>query len=85
MSYLEYNTADISSEKFKKEITSVCPECIKVIPAIIEEDPDGKIRLKKKCPEHGEFEDILSQHPEYYKWAQNFLAEGVAIDQDKRC
>ncbi len=85
MSYLEYNTADISSEKYRKEITSVCPECIKVIPAIIEEDPDGKIRLKKKCPEHGEFEDVLSQHPEYYKWAQNFLAEGVSIDQDKRC
>ncbi|NVM54169.1 MAG: radical SAM protein [Candidatus Helarchaeota archaeon] len=85
MSYLEYDKAKISSEKYKKEITSVCPECIKVIPAVIEEDPDGKIRLKKKCPEHGEFEDILSQHPDYYKWSQNFLAEGVSIDQDKRC
>lgn len=84
MSYLEYNTAEISSERYRKEITSVCPECIKVIPAVIEEDPDGKVRLKKKCPDHGEFSDVISQHPEYYKWSQNFLAEGVAIDQDRR-
>ncbi|MHA1265872.1 MAG: radical SAM protein [Candidatus Helarchaeota archaeon] len=82
--YLEYNTADISNEKFEREVTSVCPECIKVIPAVIVEE-NGKILLKKRCPEHGEFQDIISQHPEYYKWSQNFWAEGVSIEQNKRC
>ncbi|MFX1294155.1 MAG: radical SAM protein [Promethearchaeota archaeon] len=84
MSFLEYNRAEISSEKYKKEVTSVCPECIKVIPGVIIEE-NGKIWLKKKCPEHGDFKDILSQHPKYYKWSQNFWSEGIAIDQNKRC
>ncbi len=84
MSYLSYGTYEGSDEKYEKEVTSVCPECIKTIPALIVEE-NGKILLKKTCPEHGDFQDILSQHPEYYKWSQNFLCEGVASDQDKRC
>jgi len=84
MSYLEYDKAQISDKKYKKEVTSVCPECLKIIPAYIEEDADGKVRIKKKCKEHGEIVDVISQYPEYYKWSQNFLAKGISIDPEKR-
>ena len=50
---------------------SVCPACfkdgkIKKIPAeIIEED--GKVYIKKKCKEHGEFKEIYFSDSEIYK------------------
>ena len=32
---------------------SVCPVCGKNLPAVLSQEPDGVIRLKKSCPEHG--------------------------------
>ena len=84
MSYLEYEKAYISDQKYKKEVTSVCPECLKIVPAVIEEDADGKVRIKKKCKDHGEVSDVISQYPSYYKWSKQFAAEGIPIDRDKR-
>jgi len=84
MSYLEYNRAQISQEKYRKEVTSICPICMKIIPAVIEEDPDGMIRIKKNCAKDGEVIDVISQYPDYYKWSQLFLAKGISIDQNKR-
>ena len=34
---------------------SVCPVCGKNLPAVLSQEPDGVIRLKKSCPEHGDF------------------------------
>ena len=34
---------------------SVCPVCGKNLPAVLSQEPDGVIRLKKSCPEHGGF------------------------------
>ena len=42
-----------------KNIQSICPECQKVIRAIQYEN-DGKVFMTKECPEHGEFNDIIS-------------------------
>lgn len=41
-----------------KTINSICPECLKVIPAVnyIE---DGKVMVKKECQSHGIFKDIV--------------------------
>ncbi|MEQ9716493.1 MAG: hypothetical protein ABGF52_13330, partial [Candidatus Asgardarchaeum sp.] len=36
---------------------SLCPECGKIISAKLYEK-DGKVMISKKCPDHGEFEDI---------------------------
>lgn len=40
-----------------KNTTSICPECYKVIDATIYEQ-EGKVYIKKSCPEHGEFSDL---------------------------
>jgi len=37
---------------------SLCPECNKVIPALKMQE-DGKVVMKKRCPEHGDFKDTL--------------------------
>ena len=41
-------------ELFRKTC-SVCPVCLKNIPAELEREQDGRILLKKTCPEHGAF------------------------------
>src|ERR1041384_2667180 len=42
-----------------KSTQSLCPECVKVIPALIFEE-NAKVIMEKTCPEHGYFRDILS-------------------------
>ncbi len=54
-----------------KKTASLCPECKKVIPATIEDD-GGKVVMRKYCPEHGNFEDVVFSDTELYleveKW-----------------
>ena len=52
-------------EKLVRETKSLCPSCFKALDAKIVED-GGKIYLRKKCPDHGEFQVMISEHPEYY-------------------
>ena len=40
------------------ETQSVCPECLRVIPAVKTEEEDG-IYLEKTCPEHGDFRALI--------------------------
>ena len=35
-----------------KETKTICPECLKVLDAIILEE-DNKVYIEKDCPEHG--------------------------------
>jgi len=58
---------DILDELYYRKTFSVCPECLKRLPAVVEED-DGKIYMRKTCEEHGDFEDIISSSAKYYKW-----------------
>jgi uncharacterized radical SAM superfamily Fe-S cluster-containing enzyme len=55
-----------------KTIQSLCPNCLKVIPAGLFEY-DGKVMIRKSCPEHGEYEDIYWGDVELYlrneRWA----------------
>jgi len=48
-----------------RETQSVCPECLKPVPARVVEDA-GAAWLRKSCPEHGESQCLLSGHPWYY-------------------
>ena len=34
---------------------SVCPVCLKNIPAVLDAEKDGTVNLRKSCPEHGSF------------------------------
>ncbi|MEJ2635863.1 MAG: radical SAM protein [Calditrichia bacterium] len=40
-----------------RETTSLCPTCLKLLPARLIED-DGKIFMTKTCPDHGNFRDL---------------------------
>ena len=55
-----------------KTIQSLCPECLKVIPADLFEE-DGKVIMRKACPGHGEWKDIYWGDAELYlrneRWA----------------
>lgn len=63
----------ISMVDVKEQTKSVCPECFKdgkieTIPAEIVKE-DGKIWIKKECPEHGGFKSIVFEDPNLYeKW-----------------
>ena len=49
---------------------SLCPYCHKVVDADVYEE-DGKILMKKSCPEHGEFDDVYWSDADLYeKFAQ---------------
>jgi uncharacterized radical SAM superfamily Fe-S cluster-containing enzyme len=44
---------------------SLCPECVKVIPAR-EFEENGKVMIEKTCPEHGYFKDCVYADVELY-------------------
>ena len=48
-----------------KSTQSLCPECVKVISALIFEE-GGKAIMEKTCPEHGYFRDIISSDAQLY-------------------
>ena len=38
-----------------RETRSVCPVCLRNLPARLVREADGRILLEKRCPEHGEY------------------------------
>ncbi|MEM1294275.1 MAG: radical SAM protein, partial [Verrucomicrobiota bacterium] len=62
-----------------KETTSRCPVCTARIPASVESRVSGdreQVWLKKKCPEHGAFESLLSSDARFY-WLSTGAREGA--------
>ncbi|MDP3057418.1 MAG: radical SAM protein [bacterium] len=57
---------------------SICPECLKNIPADIVEKA-GKILFKKHCPAHGDFEDIYWSDSALYKKYKKFACDGEGV------
>jgi tetraether lipid synthase len=49
-----------------KQTQSICPECLSVIPAVLEAD-DGRVMMRKRCPEHGPFSDVVFSDVELYR------------------
>lgn len=54
---------------------SICPYCYRALPAIIVER-DGKIYIRRVCPEHGEIEEVYYGDVEFYKKVTKFTDEG---------
>ncbi|MHA1129382.1 MAG: radical SAM protein [Candidatus Helarchaeota archaeon] len=54
-----------------RETISICPECKQQIRATIYEE-NNKVYMKKQCPEHGDFQDILAGDASYYLWRQKY-------------
>ncbi len=61
----------------KMKTKSLCPQCLKVIDADVYEE-DGKILIKKRCEEHGEFDDVYWSDAELYKKFAKWRYEGKA-------
>jgi len=57
---------------------SVCPECLKIIPANLVEKA-GKILLKKHCRVHGNFEDIYWSDSALYDKYKAFACDGTGV------
>lgn len=47
----------MSTRQIIRKTISICPDCLKNIPADVVQD-NGKVFIIKKCEEHGEFKDI---------------------------
>ncbi len=59
-----------SKRKLVTKTRSICPECNRILPADVVEE-DGKIKIYKTCPKHGEFDDLYFGDAEmYYKFAR---------------
>ncbi len=63
------------------ETKSLCPTCLKVIPAAkVSEDRD--VFLEKTCPEHGDFKALLWRGaPTYLDWGRGEDAPGAGVRQ----
>jgi uncharacterized radical SAM superfamily Fe-S cluster-containing enzyme len=48
---------------------SVCPACLKVIPATIVEK-DDRVFMEKTCPQHGSYSALISSDLDSYSFAK---------------
>lgn len=60
---------------FYGETTSLCGECLMLVPAKIEFS-DGKVWYEKRCRQHGVQKVLISTDIEFYKWQKDFLKPG---------
>jgi uncharacterized radical SAM superfamily Fe-S cluster-containing enzyme len=66
-----------------KTVDSLCPDCKKIIPAILYEE-DGKVWMTKECPEHGEIQDLFfSDVDMYYKAERMWYGDQRGLENPK--
>ncbi len=64
--------------QFLKKTKSLCPQDLRVLDAELWEI-DGKVIMKKSCPDHGSFEDVYwSDYKEYLR-AEQFRDHGIGL------
>jgi uncharacterized radical SAM superfamily Fe-S cluster-containing enzyme len=68
--------------KVIKNTKTICPECLKVLDATIFED-DGKVYIKKECPEHGAFQEMYWSSYEQYVRAEKFRYDGDGMSNPR--
>ncbi len=54
---------------------SLCPECLAVISADLAEE-GGKVVMRKTCPQHGPFEDIVSSNSAVFLRMERYAVDG---------
>jgi len=62
-----------------KKTSSVCPECLKVLPATIFAE-NGKVFIEKKCEKHGSFQELYWGSYKLYKRAAAFGTKGRGLE-----
>jgi hypothetical protein len=58
-----------------RKTSSLCPECLDVLPATIFAE-NGKVFIEKKCPKHGPVKELYWGSYKMYKKAEKFAANG---------
>lgn len=65
-----------------KKTKSICPECQKVIDATIYEE-NNIVYMRKRCPQHGEYQDVYWSDYEQYLRAEQFRHDGKGIENPR--
>lgn len=65
-----------------KTTLSICPVCKRVLNAEIYEE-EGKVRISKTCPEHGEYTDLYWGDFELFRRAEKYANEGVVMENPR--
>ena len=60
------------------ETLSVCPECKRVLKALVFED-NGKVFIQRKCPKHGSFKEVYWEDAKYYRRMKEFAAPAKKV------
>jgi uncharacterized radical SAM superfamily Fe-S cluster-containing enzyme len=68
---------------FLKMTRSLCPEDLRVIDAGLWE-VDGRVLMRKTCPDHGTFEDIYWSDYEEYARAEQFRDHGTGLQDGRK-
>jgi uncharacterized radical SAM superfamily Fe-S cluster-containing enzyme len=68
--------------KLIKNTKTICPECLKVLDATIFED-NGKVYMKKECPEHGFFQELYWSDYEQYLRAEKLRYDGEGLSNPR--
>ncbi len=63
------------NEKLIRWTNSLCPYCFRILPAAIVER-NGVLYIKRKCPEHGEVEEVYYSDAEVYRRFMKYEALG---------
>jgi len=67
------------NEKLIANTLSLCPECYRRLRAVVFER-DGKVFIRKICPEHGEFEEVYWGDAELYRKALKYAAPPLKVE-----
>ncbi len=66
-------------ERIDYSTRSLCPECLKIIPARVYQE-NGRVMIGKVCEEHGEFVDVYWGDAEMFKRAMKYAHDGNGIE-----
>ena len=77
-----YTLFNVVGMRELKHTKSICPECLKVLDAVIFEE-NNIVYIKKECPEHGFFQDIYWSDYELYERAKRFDFIGNGLENPR--
>jgi uncharacterized radical SAM superfamily Fe-S cluster-containing enzyme len=66
---------ELGQGNFIRQTQSICPECNRILPAIVFER-EGKVFMTKTCPEHGECEELYFGSYEMYNRFSRYWTDG---------
>ncbi|NOZ82475.1 MAG: radical SAM protein [Euryarchaeota archaeon] len=69
-------------ERLLENTSSLCPECLRVLRAEVFER-GGKVYIRKRCSEHGEFEDLYWSSYELYERARRYAHDGKRFENPR--